>query len=222
MYQRGIDQMEAGDLPEAVATFSAIIRRKPAFAEAWNKRATLFYMMGLMEQSLQDCDQVIKRNRNHFGALSGYGQIYLARETSRGPPPISSGPWRSTRTCPVQPRCCCRSGTAGSPARQDGVSAAARRAQLRQARAKAQGSVAQAATIARRWPCDRPARKSPVRPQNEQVHEEAKYGQRTPTRQSDIFRQQPRSGRGSENRHKRRRRGKVGCMQDDVDQVHRS
>ncbi|MBL8339366.1 MAG: tetratricopeptide repeat protein [Rhodoferax sp.] len=77
MYQRGIDQMEAGDLPEAVATFSAIIRRKPAFAEAWNKRATLFYMMGLMEQSLQDCDQVIKRNRNHFGALSGYGQIYL-------------------------------------------------------------------------------------------------------------------------------------------------
>ena len=79
LYQRGIDQMEAGDLREAVATFSTIVRRKPAFAEAWNKRATLFYMMGMMDLSLQDCAQVIKRNRNHFGALSGYGQIYLAK-----------------------------------------------------------------------------------------------------------------------------------------------
>jgi|JI10StandDraft_1071094.scaffolds.fasta_scaffold612809_2 tetratricopeptide (TPR) repeat protein len=78
-YQRGIAHMEAGELPEAVATFSAIIRKKPAFAEAWNKRATLFYMMGLMDLSLQDCEQVIKRNRNHFGALSGYGQIYLSK-----------------------------------------------------------------------------------------------------------------------------------------------
>jgi tetratricopeptide (TPR) repeat protein len=79
LYQRGIAQMEAGDLREAVATFSTIVRRKPAFAEAWNKRATLFYMMGLMDLSLQDCAQVLKRNRNHFGALSGYGQIYLAK-----------------------------------------------------------------------------------------------------------------------------------------------
>lgn len=78
-YQRGIAQMEAGELREAVATFSDIIRRKPAFAEAWNKRATLFYMMGLMDLSLQDCAQVIQRNPNHFGALSGYGQIYLGK-----------------------------------------------------------------------------------------------------------------------------------------------
>ncbi len=78
-YQRGMAQMEAGDLPEAVATFSDIIRKKPAFAEAWNKRATLFFMMGLMDLSLQDCEQVMKRNRNHFGALSGYGQIYLGK-----------------------------------------------------------------------------------------------------------------------------------------------
>jgi len=79
LYQRGIAQMEAGELREAVATFSTIVRRKPAFAEAWNKRATLFYMMGMMDLSLQDCAQVLKRNRNHFGALSGYGQIYLAK-----------------------------------------------------------------------------------------------------------------------------------------------
>jgi len=79
LYQRGIEQMEAGDLPEAVTTFTAIIQKKPAFAEAWNKRATLFYMMGLMDLSLKDCEEVIRRNRNHFGALSGYGQIYLSK-----------------------------------------------------------------------------------------------------------------------------------------------
>lgn len=78
LYRRGVEQMEAGELPDAVATFTEIIRRKPGFAEAWNKRATLFYMMGLLELSLKDCDEVIKRNRNHFGALSGYGQIYLS------------------------------------------------------------------------------------------------------------------------------------------------
>ena len=78
LYRRGVAQMEAGEFPDAVATFTEIIRRKPGFAEAWNKRATLFYMMGLLELSLKDCDEVIKRNRNHFGALSGYGQIYLS------------------------------------------------------------------------------------------------------------------------------------------------
>ncbi len=77
LYQRGVQQMQAAQLPQALATFSDIIRRKPAFAEGWNKRATLHYLMGNFELSLKDCDEVIKRNPNHFGALSGYGQIYL-------------------------------------------------------------------------------------------------------------------------------------------------
>ena len=29
--------------------------------------------------SMKDCDEVLKRNRNHFGALSGYAQIYLQK-----------------------------------------------------------------------------------------------------------------------------------------------
>ena len=74
---RGVEQMEAGRLAEAAETFSQIIRRKPAFAEGWNKRATVRFLMGRYEESLKDCDEVLKRNRNHFGALSGYGQIYI-------------------------------------------------------------------------------------------------------------------------------------------------
>jgi tetratricopeptide (TPR) repeat protein len=69
--------MSRGDQPGAVETFSRIIQRKPDFAEAWNKRATAYFLMGENEKSLRDCDEVMKRNPAHFGALAGYGQIYL-------------------------------------------------------------------------------------------------------------------------------------------------
>ena len=75
-YQRGVQLMESAQLQAAVSTFSDIIKKQPTFAEAWNKRATLYYMMGEYQLSLKDCDEVLKRNRHHFGALSGYAQIY--------------------------------------------------------------------------------------------------------------------------------------------------
>ena len=56
---------------------TAIIGRKPDFAEGWNKRATLYYSIGEYQKSLRDCDEVIKRNPLHFGALAGYGLIYV-------------------------------------------------------------------------------------------------------------------------------------------------
>jgi tetratricopeptide (TPR) repeat protein len=79
MVARGVQQMELSALDEAVTTFSEIIRRKPAFAEAWNKRATVYYLLGDYASSMKDCDEVLRRNPNHFGALSGYGQIQLVQ-----------------------------------------------------------------------------------------------------------------------------------------------
>jgi tetratricopeptide (TPR) repeat protein len=76
----GIEQMQAGRLEDAIASFGEVIRRRPAFAEGWNKRATAYYLAGDFQRSLADCDEVIKRNRSHFGALSGYGQIYFQLE----------------------------------------------------------------------------------------------------------------------------------------------
>lgn len=76
----GVAQMHAGRHREAIATFSRVIQRRPAFAEAWNKRATVHYLAGDMKRSLADCDEVVKRNPEHFGALSGYGQIYFQLE----------------------------------------------------------------------------------------------------------------------------------------------
>jgi tetratricopeptide (TPR) repeat protein len=77
LFEQGVQQMEAADLQRALATFTTIIRRKPTFAEGWNKRATIHFLLGNNELSLKDCYEVLKRNRNHFGALSGMGQIYL-------------------------------------------------------------------------------------------------------------------------------------------------
>jgi len=76
----GIEQMNAQQGDAAVETFSRVIALKPEFAEGWNKRATVYYLMGEYAKSLADCDEVMKRNPYHFGALSGYGMIYLQLE----------------------------------------------------------------------------------------------------------------------------------------------
>lgn len=73
----GIAQMGERDIAGAVETFSDVIARRPDFAEGWNKRATVYFMLGQYEKSLADCDEVMKRNPYHFGALSGYGLIHL-------------------------------------------------------------------------------------------------------------------------------------------------
>ncbi|HKZ07245.1 MAG TPA: tetratricopeptide repeat protein [Methylomirabilota bacterium] len=77
LFALGVEQMGLRQGPAAVAIFTRIIEKKPEFAEGWNKRATVYYLMGEYEKSLADCDEVMKRNPDHFGALSGYGQIYL-------------------------------------------------------------------------------------------------------------------------------------------------
>lgn len=77
---QGVELMQAGQYAESVAAFSEVIRRKPEFAEGWNKRATVHYLAGELRRSLADCDEVIRRNPAHFGALSGYGQIYFQLE----------------------------------------------------------------------------------------------------------------------------------------------
>jgi tetratricopeptide (TPR) repeat protein len=77
LFKRGVSEMSTEHLREAIATFTKVIDLKPDFAEGWNKRATAYYLAGDYRRSLADCDEVIKRNPQHFGALSGYGQIYL-------------------------------------------------------------------------------------------------------------------------------------------------
>ena len=77
LFETGTHALSQGRWPEAVAAFTKIIDRDPDFAEGWNKRATAYYLMGEYQKSLADCDEVVKRNPLHYGALSGYGMIYI-------------------------------------------------------------------------------------------------------------------------------------------------
>jgi tetratricopeptide (TPR) repeat protein len=77
LFAIGLEQIGQRAGGAAIETFTRIIHKKPDFAEGWNKRATVYYLMGEYDKSLRDCDEVMKRNPSHFGALAGYGQIYL-------------------------------------------------------------------------------------------------------------------------------------------------
>lgn len=66
-----------GDLGRALVLADALIADHPDYAEAWNQRATLHYMLGNLDASLADCDQVLAREPRHFGALSGRSLIHL-------------------------------------------------------------------------------------------------------------------------------------------------
>ena len=80
LYGDGTTEMQEGNVLEAIRIFSDIIAKRPAFAEAWNKRATLYFMLGQFELSMQDCEEVLKRVPKHFGALSGYAQMLAERD----------------------------------------------------------------------------------------------------------------------------------------------
>jgi len=78
LVEQGTEAMGRGDMAEAIALFSDVIRRSPDFAEGWNKRATAYFLAGEFRHSIADCEEVFKRNPKHFGALSGNGQNWLA------------------------------------------------------------------------------------------------------------------------------------------------
>ena len=77
LMDKGIQRMNQLALKEAVAVFSELINLKPDFAEAWNKRATVYYMMGEFDKSTADVVETLILEPRNFGALSGQGLIYL-------------------------------------------------------------------------------------------------------------------------------------------------
>ena len=65
---------------DAMLIFNRLVETFPEYAEAWNKRATLHYMLGDLEASLADIDVTLTLEPRHFGALSGQGLIYVEQE----------------------------------------------------------------------------------------------------------------------------------------------
>ena len=73
----GLVAMSEGNLDRAENIFTKLIEVNPSFTEAWNKRATLRFMLWDFEGSLKDVEKVLTLEPRHFGALSGLGMIHL-------------------------------------------------------------------------------------------------------------------------------------------------
>lgn len=69
----GTQVMNDGDYSRAAAIFSEMIDLKPDFAEAYNKRATTYFLAGRYAASVADVERALKLEPRHFGALSGLG-----------------------------------------------------------------------------------------------------------------------------------------------------
>ena len=73
LLMRGDQAMEGGNLIRAVDHFSAAIDHAPDFAEAWNRRATAYYLQGEYGLSIADVRVTLALNPQHYGALTGLG-----------------------------------------------------------------------------------------------------------------------------------------------------
>jgi tetratricopeptide (TPR) repeat protein len=75
LLQQATRAMNANSYPTAIRILDTIIEIKPDFPEAWNKRATVYFLDRQFEKSLADIDVVLDLEPRHFGALSGLGMI---------------------------------------------------------------------------------------------------------------------------------------------------
>lgn len=62
----------------AETRLAALLRARPDFAEAWNKRATLYYLLQRDEECVRDVHRTLELEPRHFGAICGFAEICLA------------------------------------------------------------------------------------------------------------------------------------------------
>ena len=67
-------------LSKAINIFTEVIDLDPKWAEAWNKRATVLYMIGDYKASQKDINKVLELEKRHFGALAGQGLVNIKLE----------------------------------------------------------------------------------------------------------------------------------------------
>ena len=76
----GMAAMHEQDYVAALRVFDRMVEKAPDFAEGWNKRATIHYLMGDRRASVVDIQRTLELEPRHFGALFGLGLIYDALE----------------------------------------------------------------------------------------------------------------------------------------------
>jgi tetratricopeptide (TPR) repeat protein len=74
------EAMDRRNFPTALDFLDQVVVLKPAYAEGWNRRATLHFMMNNYSKSMADIEKTLQLEPRHFGALAGMGHIFLALE----------------------------------------------------------------------------------------------------------------------------------------------
>ncbi len=82
--QMGVRLMNAGAFRDAESWFGKLAMMAPKFAEAWNKRATVRFLIGDLAGSKRDIARVLQLEPRHFGALSGLGMIHAQQGNYEG------------------------------------------------------------------------------------------------------------------------------------------
>ena len=80
LYNKAKLQMDNGEFQSAIQLFTKVININPEFAEAWNKRATTYFLMGEFDKSISDIEKTLILEPRHFGALDGLAEIYLLKK----------------------------------------------------------------------------------------------------------------------------------------------
>ncbi len=80
LMQLGVTRMNYNRYADAMLIFTQLIENFPDYAEGWNRRATLHYVLGNYDESIADIERVLELEPRHFGALSGLGLVYLQQE----------------------------------------------------------------------------------------------------------------------------------------------
>ena len=75
LMNRAKSAIDANELDVALKLLNALVKLKPDYIEAWNRRATLHYMRKEYGEAMADIRQVLIREPRHFGAISGLGMI---------------------------------------------------------------------------------------------------------------------------------------------------
>ena len=75
--EKGSEYVRNKKLLKAIKIFTEVIELDPEWAEAWNKRATVLYMIGDYQGSQNDIDKVLNLEKRHFGALAGQGLVNI-------------------------------------------------------------------------------------------------------------------------------------------------
>ncbi len=84
MVQKANTLMQFSMFDDSLAILDSVVAKAPNYAEGWNRRATLLYMMQEYNRSLADIRQVLALEPRHFGAISGLGMISMVKGDKAG------------------------------------------------------------------------------------------------------------------------------------------